>query len=177
MSYRSIEERFYRAASDVVSLFKDREVQHDIDVNCFRERIEERDQRIDELEERLGDKTREISNLKKDISRSDDSELQQLKKIVEEQKNTIEEQKKTVEKQKKALEEQKRDLEDQKRTLEEHKKLLREKDVDLRCATEAAATYKRLVDIANQSYHCSPIPPFSIPHMSPNITQPEVSYF
>lgn len=180
MAHRTVEEKFYRAASDVLSLYKEREAQFEVDSNYLREGIEDRDHRIEVLEERLSDRCREVVQLKKQAS---SLEVEELKKTVDEQKRAMDKQKEYEAELKRALDEQKRAFEDLKREFDEHeracdkhKKALSDAEFELRIVKESNDTYKRIIDIANQTVPpCSPIPPLSLPYMSPNLTQPEVS--
>jgi DNA repair exonuclease SbcCD ATPase subunit len=177
MAHRTVEEKFYRAASDVLSLFKEREAQYEVDLNYLREGIEDRDQKIDVLEERLGDRSREVVQLKKEASSVD---LEELRKKIVEQQRALDKQKEDEAELKRAFDEQKRAFEDLKREFDEHeracdkhKKALSDAEFELRIVKESNASYKRIIEIANAP--CSPIPPLSFPSFHPNLTQPEVS--
>jgi hypothetical protein len=173
MSHRTVEEKFYRAASDVLSLFKEREAQFEADSNYLREGIEDRDHRIEVLEERLADRSREVVKLKKQAS---SLELEELKTTVGEQKKAMDKQKEYEAELKRALDAQKRAFEDLKREFDEHKKALSDAELQLRILKESNDSYKRIIEIANESVPpCSPIPPLSLPYTCPNLTQPEVS--
>lgn len=64
MEQMSVAEKFFRTASDLQQLFKDRETEHALDVEFFTARIEEKDKEIEALEDKLAEKSREIFELK-----------------------------------------------------------------------------------------------------------------
>jgi chromosome segregation ATPase len=63
MEQMSVAEKFFRTASDLQQLFKDRENEHALDVEFFNARIEEKVKEVEELEDQLAQKSREVFEL------------------------------------------------------------------------------------------------------------------